>query len=1428
MKTLTVSEARDDGLVSESVERLWNDAVQLGKKNQETVELARRHCLSMEFVPSGGRGLVEAQTGLPIDMRQIRCPVAHGGMASNLWWIATEFFREHCVGCELRRPTGELPNLATMVESRDAEAAAAAARENERLVRVRAQWSEREEQRRALAARSAEAMVGALADIGCLDRDPGLTDGAADREAAQARLAALADRAPQLFSPEVVRAAVELIEMTDGVDELLDVLRRLARSREEFREDVARAAVAALRRGPAVWAGRCFADLAAQVPAGLVDEPVCSALVRLAGAPMLDQFGRSRPNQANDPTGLLAAADIAPEVLVRVLRKMLPAPASRPALLLPSPMPTPQEVPAFDRAAAAGAVRALATTHSELAAGLVDALVVDLAVPPDDEYNDAACPAIERTLAVLLVLGLGGVVGAVEAAGGRGGEELRERLVHVLSRAADMIRAEPHWREPGDPMPDPARRTEVAATLLEVALGRIGGDWGDRVRTRAAELVKELAKQNPLAMLPSLPALLGTVLALVEAARQPPPNGLDVLSGEPAMLRMFERMGRDSAIGGATSRVLSAVEAVAGADPAVVCGAIADLVADERETERGTDLLWWLLRTLGEIGRQHGHEPRCLRTILPVLHSYLVDTDVLLRARAIDAWVEIAAAHQLPSSLHDLLPVLIDDRYVAVARAVTRAATRLDWPETTHQSLLLHALQLLNGIDPSRQTDAVKDAITAAVWLARDVDESLRGPIEHNALTVAAHLDGFDLQETLRHTWLPATVRSSQMARLRLRQAADPSINDRWNARADEELCALLACGPGLADLPNTELAEAALALSPAAPLSAAEFAEVAWRAARADDAASVMAAVLAATPDQPAYASHRLLIELIQAAAEADAAAAAERDWTDAAARAATAAKALTDESDSDAVRRLVASTTSAVEIRRLLALSNSGSPGASTGEPALARRRRADALAAAGAALAAASQRGTDTCAYLRAVASACDVAAHLLRADAAALNAETDAIIAHATAASRRADLIAAELTERFDPADPLAAPLHARMTAVADLQPGAPANPILASWALLPIPVPVVTGPRRRTPPDGLIAHRSSGAAGSEPTPEASRPVAVVLASLDGQLVTGPEVLRPSRIYDLAIEVQTDHWPKWADRLDGEFLTHLTPAEITTPEFTWGRADHTGDGETYTKSGPLVLRFALGPGQPAPPLLMRLTWHGHRDGQSVTQTLDITGHRELRLRPYDDTRDRATDYPVFDERLLALYESLTRAGYDADQLQAFCRLLTSICRVGLRMTWDKKYRRGTKITERAFHNDLHNRLLADPELGGRVDRGNPLGLGYLDVRHDGITAELKVERKTPVTPETAPKYMGQPTQYAAADGARLSILTILDMSPKTLPIGTAENYLFTLEPRLHGLDNPEAPSLVTVLIVNGNMPTPSSWSRRKTPTTSNREN
>jgi hypothetical protein len=41
---------------------------------------------------------------------------------------------------------------------------------------------------------------------------------------------------------------------------------------------------------------------------------------------------------------------------------------------------------------------------------------------------------------------------------------------------------------------------------------------------------------------------------------------------------------------------------------------------------------------------------------------------------------------------------------------------------------------------------------------------------------------------------------------------------------------------------------------------------------------------------------------------------------------------------------------------------------------------------------------------------------------------------------------------------------------------------------------------------------------------------------------------------------------------------------------------------------------------------------------------------------------------------------------------------------------------------------------------------------------------------------------------------------------------------DNYVGWLIPRLHGLDNPRYPSLVAVLIINTNLPVPSTWSRK----------
>lgn len=238
-------------------------------------------------------------------------------------------------------------------------------------------------------------------------------------------------------------------------------------------------------------------------------------------------------------------------------------------------------------------------------------------------------------------------------------------------------------------------------------------------------------------------------------------------------------------------------------------------------------------------------------------------------------------------------------------------------------------------------------------------------------------------------------------------------------------------------------------------------------------------------------------------------------------------------------------------------------------------------------------------------------------------------------------------------------------------------------------------------------DRIVARHRGGAGDAS----GLRVAAVVLASVDGQMITGPQVLRTATVYELGLQVQAGPWPQWADRLDAELLSQFTAGEVEAPVYSWPRPPDPQQDTTLSGTGTLILRFSLPAGMPAPPFRLALRWRGTRDGKPASQILDVAGHREIRLRPFDASRDYLTSFPVFDERLLALYEKLHAARYDEQHLQAFCRLFTAICRTGLTMTWNKQYKRGARITERKFHDDLYAALQAEPELGGRLERGSP---------------------------------------------------------------------------------------------------------------------
>lgn len=1410
----------------------------LGHENARIIELAANHCRQMRFVEFGGRGMLEEMFRLPLNSRRVECPVVIGNISGmRLEHVALEFYAEHCVGCEIRDPAGRLPNLETEASGRQQQAEAEEAKRAQELRSRSVARAGRVERRRSMRATADPATAGILDDLDVLDSDPAVEHDPGATAAARRRLTTVAGRAADRFDERIIDELFDAIESV-ALAELFDPLRHLASRRPELAERLVVAALAALRTVPSLEAGRCLTDHPDLVDAAAVDDAVIWAVVALAGSKTPGDHHFSGPMpvvQANDPGPLRVLADLCPDKLVARLGGMLPRPAVTGLII--SPAHRPRLVSDFDRRAAAGGVEHLAGTHIQLAVQLLPNLVVSLAVAPEDSYDPGTVGTTQRALARMFIAAAVRVARLLEDAGRHASEETRDGLVGSVRHALDMIDTEYVHRRAHDPVTTSEEATAVSDAAFAFLLARTDESWGHRVTFSAAESIEQMGRTHRAALVGHLDATLGAFVTLTRHRLSEKPSVL-TSTAAPDPLAGMDAWSRKHSLYQSARRLLSAVESASSTDPLAVCETITALIASERDSDLGPEVVYQLLPTLGEVGRRHGNRPGVLQAILPILHTYLVDADPGPRAAALEAWTTIGGTHALPSTVADLLPALVSDAYLVVIDAVLAAACRLPWPdEKSRIRLAHHAATVAEGIDVSERLDTFLTSLSALRHHVPDL--AALAALEKKALARVPELEWHQASKVTEQPWQPDARIAPELAMLWLALAPRRTYGLRQHDEAEDALNGLLDCGVGLLGLPAADIIEVGAAHSPESRIGSMEYAEVLARAERRSDVVVLLERALARIPNEPARSSQRALVTL--AAAVGRLHVTLEPDVPDDATvrEAVDVVGAAIDiclsHSEDDlrwlrpfagaaAVRAAVVCTllNVAAPAEVTVGLEDTPADHAATGsveptDPAAQFKERAQRLRE----LAAILQRGgrsTGTATHDGVVITGrlLDAVAHLLDAEGADLNADVTQAQAYRTAAARRAAAIDLDNYRADEPLVPRARDLRAVLTA----DPAPPAHldlsTVLIAAAGLPTPLLFIRRPERQhgfrpwTPP-------------AEPEPD-SATVAVALVSIDDTLLTGPAIVDPALTHTLTLQVQTDPWPSWVERLDAELISTLNDTELQRPAFTWQRHQHTDDPDTYQETGSLHVRYAVPTTQHAPPVLVRLTWRGSdENGNPKSQALDIAGHREFRVRPFDPARDATTQYEVFDEHLFGIYEKLAAAGYPRNQLQPLARLLNAISRAGLAMTWNKKYRRGQYVSERQFHDDLHVALLADSTLEGRVERGTALGHGYLDTRHDGITAELKVARDQPVTPVSATKYIGQPTQYAAADGARLSILVVLDMSRKVLPIGTPENYLFVLGPKQHGMTDPHSPSVVVTLVINGNLPVPSSWSRRKTPTT-----
>lgn len=431
-------------------------------------------------------------------------------------------------------------------------------------------------------------------------------------------------------------------------------------------------------------------------------------------------------------------------------------------------------------------------------------------------------------------------------------------------------------------------------------------------------------------------------------------------------------------------------------------------------------------------------------------------------------------------------------------------------------------------------------------------------------------------------------------------------------------------------------------------------------------------------------------------------------------------------------------------------------------------------------------------------RALATALECLADLERWEANTVSAAVDAE-RHRRSAEYKARIVASEL----DASDPVLGPLRGileRIAAVRDLHERAGLREDLGRT---PVPLPLID-----PPPAPFTGRRSS----SGPTPLPPR--AAIITALDGSPVTWAHAVTPGRVHELDVEVRVLDWPAEAGELVLRFLSRWPRSAVDVTEIRIPRPDQEIEGIRIARdTGHLALHAAAA--DPATPV--RLTIEGQlvmADGGGAP--LRLLGHRELAVRTFDPAADVITGAPALDERILAMLAELRDQNIAPNERQAFGRFLGAIARAGMRIVAEREFPEGSNPSEREFQAELLKRVAMAPELGGSVQEHAWQGGGPTDLAHDGVVAELKVERAQPATMERAADYMAQATQYASAGQRQLSILVILDMTPKQAPPGVLANTVGWLHPALHALDDPAFPSRVAVVIVNGNLPRPSAWS------------
>ncbi len=323
-----------------------------------------------------------------------------------------------------------------------------------------------------------------------------------------------------------------------------------------------------------------------------------------------------------------------------------------------------------------------------------------------------------------------------------------------------------------------------------------------------------------------------------------------------------------------------------------------------------------------------------------------------------------------------------------------------------------------------------------------------------------------------------------------------------------------------------------------------------------------------------------------------------------------------------------------------------------------------------------------------------------------------------------------------------------------------------------------------------------------------------PVIKLLFSLNGLLWTTPQAIQSDVQYDLQVDVTVSQWPSDFPILEIDYISTMDRSAYSATPFVLSEKESI---EQTQLKGHLI--FKTPQSLLSEPATLKVRGRFVSEGHSKTLSTVILGHHELCVRALGrESYPILTTYPMMDIQIPKVFQEAQQALPDLNPevLNDFLRCLIRLAQYA-GMVGDCGVFKGKKINEpRDFQKHLLQALRMT-DLGSEVKEGERITGGFLDLRYRNIVIELKVSRTEKEREKIRKEYIEQPSQYAMTS-IPISIACILDMTEKIRPPSNIANNITLETPTLHGFEEaePPYPSKVAVLIIDGNLKSPSDYS------------